>query len=788
MEGLSLNRIPIELKQRKQWCISLENKAPLSSTDGKTLFTISVTDPTYWLDFTSAVYLSKKFDCNFGYILHADDPFTCIDLDVIDEESQSRKGQPIDSSKWSTQDHFDRYWKIITQCNSYTETSKNKKGFHIWVKGKIGNGLRRDGVEIYSQERYIICTGSTILNRGLNDCQDILNSLASQIRPISTKIILEEVEEEFTDAEIVSKALAASNSEKFNDLCNGNFSSYPSQSEADLALMSMFTFYSKSNEQCKRLFRYSELGKREKAIRDDKYLNNSLRTIRSREANDKVVSDSATAIAMNLVSQLQTQRRTSEFLHSDHNIVDEEQEPSLVTAFSEITVKSPPKTNDGLEWPPGIAGKIAYHIYMSSPRPVKEVAIVATLGLLAGIVGKSWTITQSGLNMYMILIARSGVGKEAMHSGISNLVHHIAKNTVHIEDFISFSDFASGQALINKISTNPCLLTISGEWGRKLQRLAADDGRDAAMQSLRTVMTDLYQKSGPTSIVGGIDYAKKDNNIASVSGVAYSMIGETTPDTFHECLTNSMMSDGFLSRFNMVSYDGERPPLNKDKIMEPDAVMVDFLVDLVNQSKELSEKNNVIHVERDEFAAKIISDFEIECDNNINGSQVEAWRQMWNRAALKVLKLAAILAVADNSAFPTIRDFHLNWALSLVRKDIKLMICKMESGDIGVNDLSRELKVIEIIKYYLLNDLPDSLKTFKKMKDENIITRKYIQQKISNINSFTKHPQGAIAGFNSTLRSMIDSGYIIELSKEELVTSFGFHGKAYRVLDLKNTI
>jgi hypothetical protein len=112
----------------------------------------------------------------------------------------------------------------------------------------------------------------------------------------------------------------------------------------------------------------------------------------------------------------------------------------------------------------------------------------------------------------------------------------------------------------------------------------------------------------------------------------------------------------------------------------------------------------------------------------------------------------------------------------------------MESGDIGVNDLSRELKVIEIIKYYLLNDLPDSLKTFKKMKDENIITRKYIQQKISNINSFTKHPQGAIAGFNSTLRSMIDSGYIIELSKEELVTSFGFHGKAYRVLDLKNTI
>ena len=134
---MPFKNIPYELKVRRQWAISADNKAPLT-TDGKTVFNISVTNPSYFLTFEEATYYAKLWKYDFGYILMADDPFTCIDIDVIDEESQRKKGQPIDSSKWSKKEDYDRFWNILQTFNSYTELSKNGKGLHIWVKGNIG--------------------------------------------------------------------------------------------------------------------------------------------------------------------------------------------------------------------------------------------------------------------------------------------------------------------------------------------------------------------------------------------------------------------------------------------------------------------------------------------------------------------------------------------------------------------------------------------------------------------------------------------------------------------------
>lgn len=798
-------QIPIELRRRPQWCYTypgdpdpLRRKAPRKK--GNTL--ASDTSPSDWMSFEQACAYAEQVGGEIGYVLTEDDEFTCIDLDVKDATTHPHKPE-----LWTTQADFNRYWDICQYFDSYTEMSTSGKGLHIWLFGNIGQGCRRDGVEVYSQERFIICTGNIVLNKPIKEHQKALDLMVRDIRAAQAarydRIELVEEQEEHSDTEIIDRAINAGNAEKFNALCkctscymdsgvkiHGTYTElgYSSQSEADLALMSIFTFYSRSNEQCKRLFRMTGLGKRDKATKNDRYLNDTLRTIRSRQAAQERADASAIAQAADTLLHLQQEKKAREgvLLH-----VPGAPEPALTpapaaAAVAAIGPQAAPVAEDGLAWPPGLAGQIAYFIYQSAPRPVKEVAIVSALGFLAGVCGKAFCIPQSGLNLYIVLIARSAVGKEAMHSGISALITAAANRQPPVMRFVDFSDFASGPALKKAVAANPSFVNVAGEWGHKLKRLAAEDGRDTPMNQLRHVMTDLFQKSGPASIVGGITYSNKESNIASVAGVAYSMIGESTPGKFYESLTESMMEDGFMSRFLLVEYDGLRPPLNTNPVREPSKALGDAVADLCTHAMTMLDRQDTVMVSRTEEAAKMMEAFERQCDEQINGTNDEMWRQMWNRASLKMMRVSALMAVADNWLNPIITKTHIDWALSLIHKDIAIMTKRIESGDIGMNDDSRERKIVKMLKEYLDAPVASSYGIPDELRKNSIIPRKFLQIRTARQVAFNSHRAGANTALDHTLRSMCDSGYIMEVDRNKMADQFNFHGKAYRILHIPN--
>lgn len=193
-----------------------------------------------------------------------------------------------------------------------------------------------------------------------------------------------------------------------------------------------------------------------------------------------------------------------------------------------------PPMQGALPMPPGFVGDVARFIYQQAPLPVAEVAIVGALGLMAGIAGRVWhtPAPHSGLNLYVVLVARSAIGKEAMHSGISKLIHAARREYPEVGFHVDFSDFVSGPALLKACAQNPCFVNVAGEIGHKFLAMSVD--KDASMRSLRKVLTTLYAKSGPGSIAGGISYSAQENNVDATQAVAFSLIGETTPGTFSE--------------------------------------------------------------------------------------------------------------------------------------------------------------------------------------------------------------------------------------------------------------
>lgn len=781
---LDYDKIPDALRWERAWLLAgLDEHGKYKVPHGfnaRGMFRVDPTKPEHYMDLETAIEAATLYKCGLGFALSEKDTFTCIDLDI-----KNINNEP-DHGKWTPQDQITRYWKIIEMFDSYTERSSSGQGFHIWVQGDIGAGCRRDGVEVYSRERFIVCTGDIVVNKDIESRSDLLSILVSEIRSAAApKIELKDREQSEADEVILERARNADNSDKFNTLFNGDWTGYPSQSEADLALLSMFTFYSKSNMQVRRLFRMSKLANRPKATKNDVYLNRTLQIIRSREAVEEEQDAANAAMGRAIAASLLPPPAAAPQWEDDF----EYPEDMPLISFDPMQALEPRQGSEpGIPWPPGMAGALAQYIFDGSPRPVKEVSIVAALGFLAGVTGKAFCIPQSGLNLYLVLVAKSAIGKEAMHSGIANILGFIRDSVPNVMSFVDFTDYASGPGLSKAVATNPSFVNVSGEWGRKLRRLGMEDGRDGPMQQLRTVMTNLYQKSGPKSIVGGIGYSDKEKNIASVSGVAYSMIGETTPSTFYDSLTETMMEDGFLSRFTVIEYAGNRPDDNVHVVKEPSKMLLEALCSLTTHALDLNARFQTQEVTRSPEAAKMLTDFNKECDKNINSSDDEGYRQMWNRAHLKAYRLAAILAVADNHTFPCIQKEHAEWALMLIRKDIGVMSRRINSGDVGIGDAPRERKVLSLIERYLRDGAPTSYGVPEKMRAAGVVPRKYLQICTQRSGSFTSHRLGQNAALDATIKSLIDSGYLVEMDKAKTATQFEFSGKCFRVVFLpRNT-
>ena len=298
--------IPEELKERPQWVVSGASKAPLYLKNEKVIGAKS-TDPATWMSFNDACKLAcdnqdlitthtdkhgiktTQQGYSIGYMLSAEDPFTCIDLDVKDATNCT------DASKWTTPEQYELYQRIILNFASFTEYSRSGKGFHIWVKGNIGKGRRREGVEVYSQERFIVCTGNIYKNHSINERSEFLNNMVTQLSPLKLTSDIEPIDDQpqvESDESIIEKASNAENKHKFQALWNAELDTDLhtiglDHSKADASLVQIFAFYTPNNEQLIRLWHRSNLGKRNKAKRED-YINLTVNKARLNAMSDLI--------------------------------------------------------------------------------------------------------------------------------------------------------------------------------------------------------------------------------------------------------------------------------------------------------------------------------------------------------------------------------------------------------------------------------------------------------------------------------------------------------------------
>jgi putative DNA primase/helicase len=259
-------QIPEPLKALKQFVIwryfwiadkHIWDKPPLN---GRTGNAASSTNPATWTTFdqTTKSYASGLFD-GIGFVLCKKNQRVGCDLDHCRDPATGE----IDA--WA--------WDIIQALNTYTEISPSGTGFHLLAEGTLpGKGRKKGAIEFYDTARYLTLTGQHLNGTPttIEPRQDAINALLIRVfGPSQTESNPQNPQpngnsSSIEDDEILVKACAARNGEKFQRLWKGDTTDYASngnagQSEADLGLCALIAFWTRVPEQIDRLFRRSDL-------------------------------------------------------------------------------------------------------------------------------------------------------------------------------------------------------------------------------------------------------------------------------------------------------------------------------------------------------------------------------------------------------------------------------------------------------------------------------------------------------------------------------------------------
>jgi hypothetical protein len=766
------SRIPDAMKSYCQWVVwryeESDGDKPTKVPYSPRGYLASVTDPGTWGTFDECVTIATNYPndvSGIGFVLTDNDPFAFIDLDAPKPNATDSEVAKI----------YARQELIFREFDSYAEKSPSGNGLHIIICGKLEAGRKRGSVEVYSSKRYMTMTGDVFRDAPIRDYSELLITLWEEMGPppnaIAAGLGYEEAKE--PDEKVIEVAVNAKNGEKFQDLYyDGNWQKYyPSQSEADFALIDILAYYSNSRDQIQRIFLNSKLGQREKS-RAQYRINYMLNKCFDRKLPPVDIEGLQNAIRAALEKQTAAIR------------------PTVAESVPVETVSTPMHISEDSPYsiPPGLVGMVAQWIHEQSPRPVPEIALAGAIGYVASIAGRAYNINGTGLNHYVLLLANTGAGKEAISTGINKLMREVVNVCPPAAELMGPSDLASGQALIKQLAKRPRFLSIVGEIGLKLQQMTGDRAAQHLIQ-LRKVLLDLYNKSGNGNVLLPTAYSDTDKNTPAILAPAYTLIGESTPERFWSALSEEMISEGFLPRLSIIEYRGVRVDYNEGhEHRTPGERLVRATADLCANALTLDAQNKVINVRITPDAAKVARDFDAWCTHEINAAQSEVTRGLWNRAHIKVLKLAAVIAVGCDFYNPNIDLTILSWAKRLVLTDINNVLKRFADGDVGAmatqDDVNQLKKATDAIQQYIVSDW-NSLAGYKAgtamMHEQRVIPYSYLHKRLSPITVFAKSRSGGTNAVKNTLATMIAKGDLKEIPRAEAERMYGNAGVCYMI-------
>lgn len=762
--GLSILNIPEELKQNALWAVSTMtvidpktgrvDKAPRCYKTGRLL---SNNNPEGWGNFYDV--LNAGYPA-MGFRLPEEGPWVCLDLDNPKaKDPEKRKLQEERIRKISD------YFKF-----TYQEISSSGKGIHILLKGPQGPALLKENVEIYSQNRYIICTGNTICNAPIAPEGEHLAKLRKSMQAYDDSTVewLDSVDEKESDESVIRRMFSATNGENVKELYYTDPRELSEEelrnlhnegwSGLDAKMLQHIVFYTQNHNQILRIFRGSNLyrgnGEKPGYQNIDKYENDYLlnRTImkalkHEHERKKKENEDRDEALKL-----LKDKNKKSDF-------------PLLEPKKEEIEKRT-------ISDPGGLVGDIAKYTMRLAHKPLWESGIAAGLTFISGAAGRQYNIDGQGLGLYTILIADTGRGKDSGPKTVDLLTSKVAEDYEAMEMFRGPSTIASGQGLLkvlaeaSKEENIPSKFSLLGEIAHDLNIWTAKNASSADIRT-RKVLLQLFSSSSWGTKIAASAHADNNNKIGDVLSPNFAFLGDTTSQEYFKAVTVDTIGEGLIPRFLHIEYDGPRPKSNYDKVITPPADLVQRVYTLVSRIIALRNNGECLNIEVSPEALKFLRKFELECDEKINAS-TSSLAEIWNRAYQKAMRVAGTVAVGKNPHNPVVSLEDAKWSVELICKDAETVESRFLYGSLGNIDAQMEYTVRSSIhEYFDGGENSAKNRVNSKLLENNLLPFSYINYTCGKMSVFSSASLGRDRALTKTVNYLISLGDIEEINVSE---------------------
>lgn len=432
--------------------------------------------------------------------------------------------------------------------------------------------------------------------------------------------------------------------------------------------------------------------------------------------------------------------------------------------------------------PPGLLGTVYDSALASLLYPYEEVALVSSIGLIAGIIGRRYNVMQPmpmGLNVYMTLVAKTGTGKERIGTFIQHCIKSGNDGLKSYDSFYGPSGFTGPKAIANAFQDARSRVCVVSEAGLMMKVKSGNVEGKTAM------ILDAYSKSHNDGYTQELIYSSAEQAVPTMRAVAMTIISESTDDNLKEAYRSmGAIDNGYLPRQSVFLVKDTRVPINREVKLEIGKKAVDRLNRLMEHSSTVQAENDpkAVPVYFDEDIIEDMWSFLGWCDDvkhdNVDKDPVKS--NMASRMFVKAAKYAGICAVFNSDKDDIkITTEVWDWAKSLVKYELDNVSKTLGNlnNSSEMSDAIQEvcIKVTQLLKGECKNK---SIKLTKPELDAKVIPMYQLQKYCQSCKNLKKMGDGNVShqyksAFDKVIDYLVASGAAKVLDKNPLTLREG---------------